>query len=52
MPGPLYTAILRHAVLVMAALAIFAVTAALLKDRTDTQDPPVTLIRPRRPNRA
>ena len=42
MPGPLYTAILRHAVLVMAALAICAVTAALLKDRTDTQDPPVT----------
>jgi hypothetical protein len=41
-PGPLYTAILRHAVLVMAALAICAVTAALLKDRTDTQDPPVT----------
>jgi hypothetical protein len=24
----------------MAALAICAVTAALLKDRTDTQDPP------------
>ena len=40
MPGPRYTAILRHAVLVMAALAICAVTAALLKDRTDTQDPP------------
>ena len=40
MPGPLYTAILRHAVLVMAALAICAVTAALLKDRTDTQAPP------------
>ena len=39
----LYTAILRHAVLMMAALAICAVTAALLKDRTDTQDPPVTL---------
>ena len=39
-PGPLYTAILRHAVLVMAALAICAVTAALLKDRTDTQAPP------------
>jgi hypothetical protein len=47
-PGPLYTAILRHAVLVMAALAICGVTAALLKDRTDTQDPPVTLIRLRR----
>jgi hypothetical protein len=29
--GPLYTAILRRAVLVMAALAICAVTAALLK---------------------
>jgi hypothetical protein len=51
-PGPLYTAILRHAVLVMAALAICAVTAALLKDRTDTQDPRSPLIRPRRPNRA
>jgi SRSO17 transposase len=36
----LYTAILRHAVLVMAALAICAVTAALLKDRTGTQAPP------------
>jgi len=36
----LYTAILRHLVLVMAALAACAVTAALLKDRTDTQAPP------------
>jgi SRSO17 transposase len=36
----LYTAITRHTVLVMAALAICAVTAALLKDRTDTQAPP------------
>jgi SRSO17 transposase len=36
----LYTAIARHTVLVMAALAICAVTAALLKDRTDTQAPP------------
>jgi SRSO17 transposase len=36
----LYTAILRHIVLVMAALAICAVTAALLRDRTDTQAPP------------
>jgi SRSO17 transposase len=36
----LYTAILRHLVLVMAALAICAVTAALLRDRTDTQAPP------------
>ncbi len=35
----LYTAIVRHTVLVMAALAICAVTAALLKDRTDTQAP-------------
>jgi hypothetical protein len=36
----LYTAIARHAVLVMAALAICAVTTALLKDRTDTQAAP------------
>jgi hypothetical protein len=36
----LYTAILRHIVLVMAALAICAVTAALLRTRTDTQAPP------------
>jgi SRSO17 transposase len=36
----LYTAIARHAVLVMAALAICAVTAALLRDRTSTQAPP------------
>ena len=36
----LYTAIARHTVLVMAALAICAITAALLKDRTDTQAPP------------
>ena len=36
----LYTAILRHIVLVMAALAICAVTAALLRARTDTQAPP------------
>ena len=36
----LYTAITRHTVLVMAALAICAVTAAQLKDRTDTQAPP------------
>ncbi len=35
----LYTAIIRHTVLVMAALAICAVTAALLKDRTGTQAP-------------
>ena len=36
----LYTAITRHIVLVMAVLAICAVTAALLRDRTDTQAPP------------
>ena len=36
----LYTAILRHLVLVMAALAICAVTAAQLQDRTDAQAPP------------
>ena len=36
----LYSAIARHTVLVMAALAICAVTAALLHDRTDTQAPP------------
>jgi SRSO17 transposase len=36
----LYTAILRHLVLVMAALAICAVTAAQLRDRTGTQAPP------------
>jgi len=35
-----YTAIARHLVLVMAALAICAVAAALLKDRTGTQAPP------------
>ena len=39
----LHAAILRHIVLVMAALAICAVTAAQLRDRTDTQAPaPVT----------
>jgi SRSO17 transposase len=36
----LYTAIRRHLVLVMAALAICAVTAARLRDRTDAQAPP------------
>jgi SRSO17 transposase len=36
----LYTAIARHTVLVMAAMAICVVTAALLKDRTSTQAPP------------
>jgi len=35
----LYTAIARHTVLVMAALAICAVTAALLRRRTGTQAP-------------
>ncbi len=43
----LYTAIARHAVLVMAALAICAVTTAQLKDRTDTQAPPP--VRPDQP---
>jgi SRSO17 transposase len=43
----LYTAIARHTVLVMAALAICAVTAAQLKNRTDTQAPPP--IRPGQP---
>ncbi len=36
----LYTAILRHIVLVMAVLAVCAVTAAMPGDRTDTQAPP------------
>ena len=46
-----HTAIQRHLVLVMAALAVCAVTAALLKDRTDTQAPaPSAPIRPRRPS--
>jgi SRSO17 transposase len=35
----LYTAIARHTVLIMAALAICAVTAALLRRRTNTQAP-------------
>lgn len=43
----LYTAILRHFVLVMAALAICAVTAAMLRDRTDAQAAP-----PARPDEA
>jgi SRSO17 transposase len=43
----LYTAITRHVVLVMAALAICAVTAASLRDRTDTQAPPP--VRPDQP---
>ena len=43
----LYTAIARHTVLVMAALAICAVTAALLSDRTGTQAPPP--VRPDQP---
>ena len=43
----LYTAVARHAVLVMAALAICAVTTALLKDRTDSQAPPP--VRPDQP---
>ena len=36
----LYTAILRHLVLVMAALAVCAVAAAQLRERTDAQAPP------------
>jgi hypothetical protein len=35
----LYRAILRHTILVMAALAICAITAASLKDQTSTQAP-------------
>jgi hypothetical protein len=35
----LHTATQRHTVLVMAALAIYAIAAACLKDRTDTQAP-------------
>jgi len=48
----LYTAIARHTVLVMAALAICAVTAALLRRRTDTQAPaPALPDQPRPPTR-
>ena len=36
----LYTAVLRHLVLAMAALAVCAVTAAQLRERTDAQAPP------------
>jgi SRSO17 transposase len=43
----LYHAIARHTVLVMAALAICAVTAAQLRNRTDTQAPPP--VRPAQP---
>ena len=43
----LYTAIARHTVLVMAALAASAVTAALLRGRTGTQPPPP--VRPGQP---
>jgi SRSO17 transposase len=43
----LYTAIARHTVLVMAALAACAVTAALLRDRTGTLAPPP--VRPDQP---
>ena len=39
-PGPALYRDRRHVVLVMAALAICAVTAAMLRDRTDTQAPP------------
>jgi hypothetical protein len=38
----LYTAIARHTLLVMAALAICAVAGAQLRRRTDTQAPPPT----------
>jgi SRSO17 transposase len=49
----LYHAIARHTVLVMAALAICAVTAALLRRRTDTRAPaPVRPDQPRQPIRA
>jgi SRSO17 transposase len=43
----LYTAIARHTVLVMAALAICSITAARLKDPTDAQAPPP--VRPGQP---
>ena len=36
----LYTAVLRHLVLVVAALAVCAVTAAQLRDRTGAEAPP------------
>jgi SRSO17 transposase len=39
----LYTALLRHAVLVMAALAVCAVTAAQLRERTCSQAPPAAV---------
>ena len=39
--------LIRHVVLVMAALAICAITAALLRDRTGTQAPPP--VRPDQP---
>jgi hypothetical protein len=46
----LYTAIARHTVLVMAALAICAVTAAVLRRRTDTRAAaPVSPDHPRPP---
>ena len=43
----LYTAIARHTVLVMAALAICAITAAALRHRTSSQPPPP--VRPDQP---
>jgi SRSO17 transposase len=49
----LYHAIARHTVLVMAALAICAVTAALLRRRTDTRPPaPAHRTSPRPPSSA
>ena len=44
----LHTAIIRHTVLVMAALAICAITAALLRHRTDTRAP--APVRPDQPS--
>jgi len=43
----LHTAIARHTLLVMAALAICAITTATLKDRTSSQAPPP--VRPDQP---
>src|SRR5262245_3928955 len=45
----LYTAIARHVVLVMAALAVCAITAALVRDRTDTRHHPRSGLISRRP---
>ena len=45
----LYTTILRHVVLVMAALAVCAVTPAQLRDRTGAEAPPPTGLDDKRP---